>query len=103
MPPLVRRRTFWTRLRALLDLNDLLLWLSEELNDDSYDEILDQAAAPLAISCNVLFILLRIVGGSNQQEDVFGPVNGRKRLFTWLVSYLVVSSMHADADSAPCC
>ena len=91
MPPLVRRRPFLERIKANFDPYDLLLWLSEELNDDSYDELLNAWATPIGIAVNIIFILARgasrpsTVRGS---DDVFGDIEARhgSGWFAWLVS-----------------
>lgn len=91
MPPLVRRRPLLERIKANLDPYDLLLWLSEELNDDSYDDLLNVWATPIGIAVNIVFILAR--GASKPStargsDDVFGDVAAQRGSgwFAWLVS-----------------
>jgi len=91
MPPLVRRPPLLERIKAHLDPYDLLLWLSEELNDDSYDDLLNTWATPIGIAVNVIFIFAR--GASRPStargsDDVFGDLQTRRGSgwFTWLVS-----------------
>jgi len=78
-------------MKAYLDPGDFLLWLSEELNDDAYDDWLKAWATPLGIGMNILFILAR--GASKQgaprgRDDVFGDFDGKRGSgwFAWLVS-----------------
>lgn len=79
MPPLVRRRPLMERIKAHLDPYDFLLWLSEELNDDAYDEILKEWATPIGVALNFVFIIAR---GSSKpttsrgSDDVFGEIEG---------------------------
>lgn len=88
MPRLVRRKPLLERIKAYLDVHDLLLWLSEELNDDTYDDWLKLWATPIGAGLNILFILAR--GASNKSsgkgDDVFGDDgSGGSGWFSWLV------------------
>ncbi|KAK5119597.1 hypothetical protein LTR85_007426 [Meristemomyces frigidus] len=94
MPRLVRRTPLSERLKAYLDPYDLLLWLSEELNDDAYDEWLKAWATPIGIGLNILFILARgasKAGAARGSEDVFGDIDGRRGAgwFTWFAGFIV--------------
>jgi len=91
MPPLVRRRPLIERIKAHLDPCDLLLWISEELNDDSYDELLNAWATPVGIAVNMVFILARGASKTSTargSDDVFGDIDARRGSgwFAWLVS-----------------
>lgn len=91
MPPLVRRRPLLERIQAYLDPWDFLLWLSEELNDDAHEELLNNWATPIGIALNFLFIIARGAsksGDSRGSDDVFGDIDGKSRSgwFAWLVS-----------------
>ena len=90
MPRLVRRAPLSERIKAYLDPGDLLLWLSEELNDDAYDEWLKDWATPIGICLNILFILARGAskpGSGRGVDDVFGDIDGRSGSgwFSWFV------------------
>lgn len=90
MPPLIRRRPLLERITAHLDPYDFLLWLSEELNDDSYDEILNEWATTIGIAVNLVFILARGAsksGSSRGGDDVFGDHDGTRggAWVPWLV------------------
>lgn len=89
MPRLVRRAPLSERLKAYLDPYDFLLWLSEELNDDTYDEWLQAWATPLGVALNFLFVLARgasKTGGSRGRDDVFGDADSNSSgWFSWLV------------------
>jgi hypothetical protein len=91
MPPkrLIRRDPLSKRLREYLDPYDFLLWLSELLNDDTYDEWLNAWAVPIGIALNILFILARGASkrGGGGSDDVFGDIDGGgSGAFVWLVS-----------------
>lgn len=59
MPRLVRRDPLSKRLKEYLDPYDFLLWLSELLQDDTYDEWLNGWALFIGIGLNILFIVAR--------------------------------------------
>jgi hypothetical protein len=91
MPPLVRRRPLFERIKAYLDPYDFLLWLSEELNDDIYDELLKEWATPIGIALNFVFVLARGASKASTSrgiDDVFGDADvGRgSGRFAWVVS-----------------
>lgn len=92
MPRLVRQAPLTERIKAYLDPYDLLLWLSEELNDDAYEEWLKEWATPIGIGLNVVFVLARGASKTNAsviQDDVFGDADGSgSGWFTWFVSAL---------------
>ena len=90
-PRLVRRAPLLQRIKASLDPYDLLLWLSEELNDDAYEDLLNEWATPVGIGLNILFVLARGAskrGSAGERDDVFGDARGNhgSGWFTWLVS-----------------
>ncbi|KAI7570185.1 hypothetical protein KC343_g197 [Hortaea werneckii] len=93
MPPLIRRAPLSERLKAYLDPYDLLLWLSEELDDDTYDEFLQSWATPVGVVMNIVFILARgasKTGTSKGRDDVFGDTEGSgSGWFSWLATFLV--------------
>lgn len=90
MPRLVRRAPLSERIKAYLDPYDFLLWLSEELNDDSYEEALHTWSIPIGIVLNVLFVLCKSTSKPHTggKDDVFGDTGGRRSSgwFNWLVS-----------------
>jgi hypothetical protein len=104
MPPLVRRRPLLERVQAYLDPGDFLLWLSEELNDDAHEDLLNSWATPIGIALNFLFILARgssNPGDSRGSDDVFGDIEGKKGSgwFAWLVSIPGYVSLHDMKES----
>lgn len=91
MPPLVRRRPLLERMQAYLDPGDFFLWISEELNDDAHEELLNNWATPIGMFLNFLFIIARGAskpGDSRASDDVFGDIEGKRSSgwFAWLVS-----------------
>lgn len=90
MPRLVRKAPLRERLQAYLDPWDFLLWLSETLNDDAYDEWLQSWSTPIGIGLNILFIFARgtsQAGRSRGADEVFGDVrDGSSGWFAWFVS-----------------
>lgn len=91
MPRLVRRAPLSERLKAYLDPYDLLLWISEELNDDTYDELLNAWSTVIGIALNFLFVLARGASkpGSNRRDDVFGDTGSGSGWFSWFAAFLV--------------
>lgn len=88
MPRLVRRTALSDRIKEYF--NDLFLRLSEELNDDAYDEWLKDWATPAGIALNILFILARgasRTGVTRGRDDVFGDAEGSggSGWFSWFV------------------
>ncbi|KAK1080165.1 hypothetical protein LTR33_005768 [Friedmanniomyces endolithicus] len=93
MPRLVRRAPLSDRIKTYLDPYDFLLWVSEELNDDAYDEWLRDWATPLGIALNIVFILARGASKAARprgRDDVFGDVEGGKGSgwFVWFAAFL---------------
>jgi hypothetical protein len=93
MPPLVRRRPLLERIKAYLDPLDFLLWISEELNDDAYEDLLNSWATPIGIALNAAFIIARGASKAGKPNDLFGDdvfadFDGRKSSgwFAWMVS-----------------
>ncbi|CAK4030774.1 unnamed protein product [Lecanosticta acicola] len=91
MPRLVRRKPLSERIKAYLDVHDILLWLSEELNDDAYGDWLKLWATPIGIALNLVFILARGASSksSGQGDDVFGDDSGGSGWFSWLCAFIV--------------
>jgi len=91
MPRLVRRAPLSERLKDYLDPHDFILWLAEELNDDSYDEWLQAWSTPIGIGFNVVFILARgasVRTKKDKIDDVFGDP-GYSGWFAWIATFLV--------------
>ncbi|KAK5008181.1 hypothetical protein LTR28_004312 [Elasticomyces elasticus] len=80
MPRLVRRAPLLERIKAYLNPWDFLLWFSEELSDETWDETLKDWAIPISLACNVVFLIARAnsAGSLNKSDDVFAEYDGRK-------------------------
>ena len=87
MPKFVRRQPLIERIKAYLDPADWLLYISEELDTNGWDQLEKEWAIPIGITLNLVFLIAR----SNQHkqsstyDDVFGEVKGTG-WFAWLVS-----------------
>ena len=86
MPPYVRKQPLSERLRAFLSPQDFLLWLSEELETNGWDQLEKEYAVPIGVACNLIFLVAR----SNSKrvtktyDDVFGESPGISAT-SWLV------------------
>ncbi|KAK4989395.1 hypothetical protein LTR50_003271 [Elasticomyces elasticus] len=93
MPRLVRRAPVLERIKAYLNPWDFLLWLSEELSDETWDETLKDWAIPISLACNFVFLIARAnsTGSLNKSDDVFAEYDGRKGSgwLVWFASFLV--------------
>ena len=81
MPRLVRRAPLATRIKAYLNPLDFLLWLSEELNSNDWEDFLKQWAIPAGVALNVLFMIARANSSGNTPDygnDVFGDEFARR-------------------------
>jgi hypothetical protein len=89
-PPtrLVRRTTLAERIRSNLNISDLLLWASEELNSQDWEEFDKQWSTLIGTGMNALFILVRIYSvAPSDGHDVFEDYSGKSGgLTAWLVS-----------------
>jgi len=77
MPRLVRRAPLSERIKAYLDPGDLLLWLSEELNSNDWDDFEKAYAMPIGVACNIVFMVARANSGTSNSTDVFGDHHSR--------------------------
>lgn len=90
MPRLVRKTPLTERIKAHLNVYDLLLWLSEELHESALEDALKNWTVPIGFGLNVIFIIARANSGSSKtkrRDDVFGDFDGRggSGWFSWLV------------------
>lgn len=93
MPRIVRRRPFLERVQGFFDPWDLFLYVCEELNDDAYEELLNNWATPIGIALNAVFIIARGSSKAGQAndvfvDDVFADFEGKNSSgwFSWVVS-----------------
>jgi len=95
MPRLVRRAPLLERLKAYLDPWDWLMWVSEELNSNDWEEFANSYAFSLGVGMNVLFMIAkanmgRTTGGS--VDDVFGEYQKSSTgWFRWFMGLVVFS------------
>jgi hypothetical protein len=87
-PRLVRRRPLSERLKEKLDPWDFLLWLSEELNSDEWQENLKDWSTVIGVTCNFVFLVARANSApSTNGDDVFADYESRlgSGWLAWLV------------------
>lgn len=106
MPPLVRRRPLLERIQTYLDPWDFLLWISEELNDDAHEDLLNNWATPIGVAVNFLFIVARGSSKSNDSrgsDELFGDEGGKSLgsgWFAWIVSIPVLLLLQRTIETA---
>lgn len=94
MPKYVRRQPLIGRIKAYLDPYDFLLWLSEELESNGWDQLEKEWAVPLALALNLTFLVARANTRSTQiHDDVFGDIPG----VSW-TSWLVRAHLEGNRD-----
>lgn len=78
MPPFVRKQPLSERIKSALNIYDQLLWLSEEIESQGWDQVEKVWAAPIGIAFNLLFLVARANTGrtSRYYDDVFGESTG---------------------------
>ena len=78
MPAYVRRQPLLERIQAALNIYDLLLWLSEEVESYGWDQVEKTWAMPIGFAFNFIFIIARANTGrkSRSYSDVFGETSG---------------------------
>ena len=78
MPKFVRRQPLFERIKAYLNPYDFLLWLSEELESNGWDQLEKEWAVPIGIVVNLVFLVARAntKNTSKSYDDVFGDING---------------------------
>jgi hypothetical protein len=88
MPAVVRRQPLFERIQAFLNPLDFLLWLSEELDTNGWDQLEKEWAIPIGVGLNVIFLIARanVNAGSRRYDDVFGEATSGNGWLGWLVS-----------------
>jgi hypothetical protein len=91
MPRLIRRKPLARRLQDYFNVWDWLLWASEELESNDWDEWAREYAFYLGCGLNFVFLLARAScdpAGSRKHDDVFGDYEGSGTIgwLSWLVS-----------------
>lgn len=96
MPRLVRRAPLKDRIKAFLDPEEFLFWLSEQIHDDTYEEWLKEWATSIGVGLNILFIIARgasTTSASSGPDDVFGEGDdgaSGSGLIGWVVSVIML-------------
>ena len=87
MPPVLRRQPLIERVKAYLNPLDFLLWLSEELDTNGWDQLEKEWAIPIGLGLNIVFLIARanVNVGARKYDDVFGEVRGGVGWLGWLV------------------
>lgn len=90
MPAIVRRASLTERIKAYFNPWDWLLWISEELNDNEWEEFWKGWATPLGVVLNIVFMITRANSGwisRSRRDDVFGDYEAR-RGSGWLIWFV---------------
>jgi len=92
MPRLVRRRPLSQRLKDYFNIWDWLLWASEELESNDWDDWAKEYAVYVGFGLNFVFVLARANCGATSRgyDDVFGDYDrpGSIGWLGWFVSIL---------------
>lgn len=88
----VRRAPLAERIKAYLNPWDFLLWASEEINSNEWQEAWDQWAVPGGVAVNIIFMIARANTSStafSRGDDVFGDYHERRGTgwLAWFVSW----------------
>lgn len=88
MPKLVRRRPILQRIKDYLNPVDFLLWLSEEIDSNGWDQLEKEWAIPIGVGLNLVFLVARANTGvrSRSYDDVFGDDSAGSGWLSWFVS-----------------
>jgi hypothetical protein len=77
-PRLVRRRPLTKRILEKLNPLDFLLWLSEELNSDEWQDTLREWSTIIGFTLNFIFLLARANSTpTSNGDDVFADYDSR--------------------------
>ena len=88
-PRLIRRRPLVARIKAYLNPLDFLLWLSEELDSNDWDQWSKEWANPVGFLLNVVFLIARANTAYNTSKggnDVFGDDVAHTPWLAWFVN-----------------
>ncbi|KAJ5925194.1 hypothetical protein N7454_007833 [Penicillium verhagenii] len=102
MPRLVRRRPLLERIQAYLNPWDFLLWVSEEIDGNDWDQMEKDWGLPIGVTLNLIFLITRAnsrSSGGKAFDDVFGEDEGVPWL-SWLattVTFLLLGLSFANA------
>ena len=104
---LVRRAPLLDRVAAYLNPLDFLLWLSEELNSNDWDDFQKTWSIPAGVAMNVAFMIARSnsrASASTTDDDVFGDSHVRRASgwLPWLVCGFLLNLLYSNAQAALC-
>jgi hypothetical protein len=88
MPRLVRRRPLAERIGSYLNPWDFLLWVSEEIEGNDWDQLEKDWGMAIGVALNAIFLIARAnsqSSGNRAIDDVFGEESG-VAWGSWLVS-----------------
>ncbi|KAH1806167.1 hypothetical protein KXX19_003235 [Aspergillus fumigatus] len=100
MPRLVRRQPLAERIRSYLNPLDFLLWLSEEIDANAWDQFEKDWALPLGVVLNLTFLIARAnsrSSGTRAIDDVFGDDDG----VPWMSWFRLYRLFEASIDQPP--
>lgn len=96
MPPrgrLVRKAPLMERIKAYLDVHDWLLWLSEELNANGWEDFAKDYSLTIGIVLNLVYIIAQAnTTGRPSTDDIFLETATGPGWFTWLCRLAVMFS-----------
>lgn len=88
-PRLIRRRPLVERIKAYLSPLDFLLWLSEQLDANDWDQWQKEWANPIGFLLNLVFLVARANTAYSTRkggDDVFGDEIAYTPWLPWFVS-----------------
>jgi hypothetical protein len=92
MPRLVRRAPLSERIQAYLDPSDWLIWISEELNSNDWEDFAQAYAVYIGFGANILFVIAQANSGAStsyDRDNVFKEVSGPGWM-KWFMNLLVL-------------
>lgn len=96
-PRLVRRRPLAERIQEKLNPLDFLLWLSEELNSDEWQDTLREWSTTIGVTLNFIFLLARANSApTSNGDDVFADYESRigSGWLAWFVGARCLNAMN---------
>ena len=87
MPKLIRRQPLVERIKDYLNPIDFLIWLSEEIDSNGWDQLEKEWAIPIGVGLNVVFLIARAnsAGRRAAYDDVFGDDRSGGGWLSWFV------------------
>ncbi|KAF2727735.1 hypothetical protein EJ04DRAFT_581825 [Polyplosphaeria fusca] len=92
MPRLVRKAPLAERIKAYMDPMDWLMWASEELNSNDWDEFAKNYANWLGFGLNLVFMVAKANAGkasSDKVDDVFGDYQRSGGWLKWFAGLII--------------